>query len=216
MIKSKISKSKKFTTEKEISVFDISLRTGKEEVKGKLTIDTLKKTMRVNLGRPLKDYTSKEREYEQLAVLKEIFYCFCINECRRGRENISEHIEEYKFIDEMTREDRKTIIDYLMQYDLDEFDKYKRKEKIMYYIRSAYGRICEQKKYNRLIELEAINNFSDAEVRVFKKILSKYLNIKGIRGTYIDKSKEYNDVYMMQHLYCGFTIYYVYDFLIAS
>ena len=70
MMKVKISKSKKFTVPSEPTTFDISLRDEKEEVKGTLTIDTIKKTMRVDLGKPLTDYTNDRVEHEQLAVLK--------------------------------------------------------------------------------------------------------------------------------------------------
>ena len=60
-MKVKISKSKKFTVPSEPTTFDISLRDEKEEVKGTLTIDTIKKTMRVDLGKPLTDYTNDKR-----------------------------------------------------------------------------------------------------------------------------------------------------------
>ena len=78
MIKVKISKSNKFDVPSDPTSFDISLKNEKEELKGKLIIDSVKKTMRVNLGRALTDYTKRGVEHEQLALLKEIFYCFFI------------------------------------------------------------------------------------------------------------------------------------------
>lgn len=213
MMKVKISKSKKFTVPNEPTTFDISLRDEKEEVKGTLTIDTIKKTMRVDLGKPLTDYTNDRVEHEQLAVLKEIFYCFCITECKRTKNKVSEHVEEYKFIDVNTSENRKSIIDYIMQYDQNEFNGYKRKEKIISCIKSDYDRIKEQKNFNRNIELGIMTNFSRREIEVYKKILCKYLKSKGINGKLYNVSDKYNSAFKLEFSTYPFDAFIAFEFV---
>lgn len=215
MIKVKISKSNKFDVPSDPTSFDISLKNEKEELKGELIIDSVKKIMRVNLGRALTDYTKRGVEHEQLALLKEIFYCFCITECKKGKKSIEEHIEEYTFIDENKPEERKTIIDCLMCYSIKEFNEYKRKEKIIYNIKSTYDKIKKESKYKKLIELDLLINFSNNEIYVYKKILLKYLSSKGINGKIYNISNKYNEEFKMEFPFCyPLNPIYAYKFLI--
>jgi hypothetical protein len=219
MIKVKISNARKFAFSSNPSVYDITLKNKKEVETGKLYIDFTKKTIRVNFNRALTDYNDDVTEYEQLAVLKEIFYSFCITECKKRKNIISEHIEEYKFIDEQKREDRKTIIDYIMCYNVSEFDVYKRKEKIISHIRISYHKIkYEIKESKSVIELEPIADFSKKEMNVYKKILLKYLKSKGYNGKLIDVSEEVNRAFRIEfpYCYCKYNLFYAFKYEIIS
>ena len=78
MIKVKISKMKNFAISSKPASFDITLKNNNYIMKGEILVDFTKKTMRVYLDKAL-DY------YEQLAVLKAIFYSFCITEAKKTK-----------------------------------------------------------------------------------------------------------------------------------
>ena len=122
-------------------------------------------------------------------------------------------MEEYKFIDVNTSENRKSIIDYIMQYDQNEFNGYKRKEKIISCIKSDYDRIKEQKNFNRNIELGIMTNFSRREIEVYKKILCKYLKSKGINGKLYNVSDKYNSAFKLEFSTYPFDAFIAFEFV---
>lgn len=186
--KVKILKSKRLTTCCSPIYFEISLKTNNETFKGKLIIDRKKKTIRVNLGKPLNND-------EKLVFLKEIFYCFCITECRYSKNYTTEHIEEYIFIDENIKQNpRLSIIESIMQYDKSDFDQYNKKEKILSHIKFSYNKIVEANNMKlTFLELDPIFDYSKKEIEVYKKILIKYLKSNGFRGVLEAKKVMYND-----------------------
>lgn len=196
--KVKISKVRNLTTCCSPICFKISLKTDNETFLGKLIIDKEKKTIRVNLGKPLK-------KDEQLVVLKEIFYCFCITECRYKKNFTTEHIEEYIFIDEnINLNPRLSVIESIIQYDKSDFDQYNKKEKIISYIKFSFDKIIEANKIKvTFLELDPIFDFSKKEMEVYKKILIKYLKSKGFRGVLESKKVMYDESQMFGYYsYC--------------
>lgn len=203
--KVKISNVGKFANGDSPIYFDIILKKNKETFSGKLIIDRTKKLIRVNFGRPL-----EESKDEQLAVLKEIFYCFCITECRKKKNSTQEHIEEYIFIDENVKlANRRNVIDSIMQYDIFSFDQYIKKERMISYIKYAYDKIKQSKKMGiTKLELNNLYDFSKKELEVYKKILLKYLKSKGYRGKLESKKVIYNENEV--YGYCSFFYSYSY------
>ena len=204
MIKVKISKMKNFAISSKPASFDITLKNNNYIMKGEILVDFTKKTMRVYLDKAL-DY------YEQLAVLKAIFYSFCITEVKKTKNKISEHIEEYKFIDVQKSEDRKTIIEYLLEYDINDFNEYKRKEKIISQIKKSYDKISNGVKECKIeIKLDPISDFSYKEKNVYRSILQKYLKRKKYNGKLEDISHQYNNEFKFDYPnYYNFNLFYV-------
>lgn len=195
MIKVKISKVRKFAVSSEPTSFDITLKTSEYIQKGILVIDFTKKTISTDLKIPLSDES-------QLAVLKAIFYSFCITEAKRVKNKTSQHIEEFEFIDVPKRKIGKTIIEYLLEYDLKDFDEYRRKEKIIAQIKKSYDSICKGVKNKQIeIKLDPICNFSSKEEKVYKNILQKYLKRKKFNGVLQDVSREYNESFKGMYPY---------------
>lgn len=204
MIKVKISKIKNFAVSSKPASFDITLKNNNIIMKGEVIVDFTKKTVRVYLDKAL-DYN------EQLVVLKSLFYSFCITEAKRVKNRTSEHIEEYKFIDVQKREDRKTIIEYLLEYDIDDFNEYKRKEKIISQIKKSYDRISKGVKNGEIeIRLDPISDFSYKEEIVYRSILQKYLKRKKYNGKLEDISREYNSAFKFDYPnYYNLNLFYV-------
>lgn len=205
--KVKILKSKRLTMCCSPICFEISLKTNNETFLGKLIIDKEKKIIRVNLGKSL-------NKDEQLVVLKEIFYCFCITECRYKKDFTTEHMEEYIFIDENVKlNPRLSVINSIMQYDKSEFDQYNKKEKIISYIKFSYDKIVEANKMKvTFLELAPVFDCSKKEIEVYKKILMKYLKSNGFKGVLETKKVMYNDSEMFGY----YSYYYNYSFYMVT
>lgn len=107
----------------------------------------------------------------------------------------------------------KTIIENLMQYDIKEFREYKKKEKLMYYIKSSYDKIKKEICSSKAIKLQPMSNMSSGELNAYKQILLKYLNIKGYNGELRYNGYEYNKQYRAE-VPCHLNPYpfYVYEF----
>lgn len=205
--KVKISKARRLTMCCSPICFEISLKTNNETFLGKLIIDKEKKIIRVNLGKSL-------NKDEQLVVLKEIFYCFCITECRYKKDFTTEHMEEYIFIDENVKlNPRLSVINSIMQYDKSEFDQYNKKEKIISYIKFSYDKIVEANKMKvTFLELAPVFDCSKKEIEVYKKILMKYLKSNGFKGVLETKKVMYNDSEMFGY----YSYYYNYSFYMVT
>lgn len=98
MIKAKIYEVRNFFNLTKIC-FKITLQTDKKKREGVIIFDTKYKKVIVNLEKPLSNYSDNCTEYEQLAVLKEIFYRFCLKRYKNANLKISDAIEEYTFVD---------------------------------------------------------------------------------------------------------------------
>lgn len=88
-----------------------------------------------------------------------------------------------------------TILDSVMRCNISEFREYKKKEKVLYYLKSSYEKIKRESKYNNVIKLEPINNISEEEISAYKQMLSKYLIANGYNGELVDVGYEYNKMY---------------------
>lgn len=195
MIKVKIFKLKKFTISSEPITFDVTLKNNNIIMKGELSIDFSKRIIRVDFGKPL-------NSFEQLALLKEIFYSFCIKKAKITNKQIGLHIEEFIYIDINRKENRKNIIEYLLDYNINDFNEYRRKEKIISQIKKSYDRICNGiSNKESEIKLNIICNFSEGEKIIYKNILKKYLKRKKYNGALEDISGVYNEMYRYDYIY---------------
>ncbi len=202
MIKVKILKTKKFAYISEPS-FDITIKSGTRERVGTLNIDFEKKQISLFTPTIKGNYMPYDVQEETKVILKHIFYYFCITECRKVKNIVSEHVEDFVYVDlNFEFVEKKSIIDYLMNCDLKDFNEYKKKEKMIANIKNSYDIIVSESKIgNSYIRLQPICDFSDSKKYVYRKILMNYLKKKGYSGRLEDISDSYNSQFKMEYPY---------------
>ncbi len=219
MIKVIISDAKKFAKNFDVTSFDITIKNKRRIRKGTLKVDFDKNEFRLNAPCSVKEIDKEAIKAETLVVLKNIFYYFATTQVRRCKYKISNRVEEYTFIDE-TYEcvPKQSVIELLMQYDKDEFDEYRKKEKIITQVKLSYDTIAKEYKLgNKVIKLKAMYGLYDDEVELYKKVLIRYLKTKNIYGCLEDISKEYNIQYRLLNPYAyAFNWFYAFNFVVKK
>lgn len=135
MIKVKIIKENKFFYNVRPITFKAILKNKKERIVGSIKFNFIMENVEVDFKRRLS-------YYEKLAVLKSIFYSFCLNDIKLFRRKINIPIETFLFIDknEQTQE-KLSIIEEIMQYNISLFNCNRKKERLIYCIKESYEKI---------------------------------------------------------------------------
>ena len=111
------------------------LKNKKEQIKGNIVVDFINEIIEV-------DFKRKLSYYEKIAVLKEIFYQFCLNNIKAFRRNIDIPIETFIFKDKNEEsEEELAIINEILKYNFSEFNTNRKKEKIIANIKISYDLI---------------------------------------------------------------------------
>lgn len=128
MIKVKIIKENKFFYNVRPITFKAILKNKKERIVGSIKFNFIMENVEVDFKRRLS-------YYEKLAVLKSIFYSFCLNDIKLFRRKINVPIETFLFIDKNEQiQEKLSIIEEIMQYNISLFNcnRKKRKAYILY------------------------------------------------------------------------------------
>ena len=135
MIKVRIIRKNKFCYDIRPITFKAILKNKKERIVGSIKFNFIMENVEVDFKRRLS-------YYEKLAVLKSIFYSFCLNDIKLFRKKINIPIETFLFIDknEETKE-KLSIIEEIMQYNISLFKCNRKKERLIYCIKESYEKI---------------------------------------------------------------------------
>ena len=83
--------------------------------------------------------------YEKIAVLKEIFYEFCLNDIKFFRTSVNMPVEVFTFIDKNEENKQElSIIKEILNYNISEFNQNKNREKIISNIKISYDLIKKE------------------------------------------------------------------------
>ena len=83
--------------------------------------------------------------YEKIAVLKEIFYEFCLNDIKFFRTSVNILVEVFTFIDRNEENKQElSIIKEILNYNISEFNQNKNREKIISNIKISYDLIKKE------------------------------------------------------------------------
>ena len=135
MIKVKIIKENKFFYNVRPITFKAILKNKKERIVGSIKFNFIMENVEVDFKRRLS-------YYEKLAVLKSIFYSFCLNDIKLFRKKINIPIETFLFIDKNEETQEKlSIIEEIMQYNISLFNYNSKKERLIYCIKESYEKI---------------------------------------------------------------------------
>ena len=151
MIKVRIIRKNKFCYDIRPITFKAILKNKKERIVGSIKFNFIMENVEVDFKRRLS-------YYEKLAVLKSIFYSFCLNDIKLFRKKINIPIETFLFIDKNEETQEKlSIIEEIMQYNISLFKCNKKKERLIYYIKESYEKIKREKYINgKEIELTQV------------------------------------------------------------
>ena len=112
MIKVRIIRKNKFCYDIRPITFKAILKNKKERIVGSIKFNFIMENVEVDFKRRLS-------YYEKLAVLKSIFYSFCLNDIKLFRKKINIPLETFLFIDKNEKTQEKlTIIEEIMQYNI--------------------------------------------------------------------------------------------------
>lgn len=135
MIKVKIIKENKFFYNVRPITFKAILKNKKERIVGSIKFNFIMENVEVDFKRRLS-------YYEKLAVLKSIFYSFCLNDIKLFRRKINIPIETFLFIDKNEQiQEKLSIIEEIMQYNISLFNYNRKKERLIYCIKESYEKI---------------------------------------------------------------------------
>ena len=186
MIKIKISDVKDFRNSDIPQEFGVTLKNSKETMKGKLIID-----MPVNLIQ-LNDMPRALTDDERLALIKEIFYDFCITDFKFNATKVEGEIENYYFIDYNNVKTRKTLMQQIMEYELGRYTCSKKKEKILCNVLVLYKEIKNKTKGNDdTVQLDPLYGYTRGEIKTIIRILNALLQKEGYKGHVEDVSYKY-------------------------
>ena len=135
MIKVRIIRKNKFCYDIRPITFKAILKNKKERIVGSIKFNFIMENVEVDFKRRLS-------YYEKLAVLKSIFYSFCLNNIKLFRKKINIPIETFLFIDKNEETQEKlSIIEEIMQYNISLFNYNRKKERLIYCIKESYEKI---------------------------------------------------------------------------
>lgn len=135
MIKVRIIRKNKFCYDIRPITFKAILKNKKERIVGSIKFNFIMENVEVDFKRRLS-------YYEKLAVLKSIFYSFCLNDIKLFRKKINIPIETFLFIDKNEETQEKlSIIEEIMQYNISLFNYNRKKERLIYCIKESYEKI---------------------------------------------------------------------------
>lgn len=135
MIKVRIIRKNKFCYDIRPITFKAILKNKKERIVGSIKFNFIMENVEVDFKRRLS-------YYEKLAVLKSIFYSFCLNNIKLFRKKINIPIETFLFIDKNEETQEKlSIIEEIMQYNISLFNYNSKKERLIYCIKESYEKI---------------------------------------------------------------------------
>ena len=135
MIKVRIIRKNKFCYDIRPITFKAILKNKKERIVGSIKFNFIMENVEVDFKRRLS-------YYEKLAVLKSIFYSFCLNDIKLFRKKINIPIETFLFIDKNEETQEKlSIIEEIMQYNISLFNYNSKKERLIYCIKESYEKI---------------------------------------------------------------------------
>lgn len=188
MIKVKISNVKDFRNSDIPQEFGVTLKNSKEVLEGKLIIDMPVRLIQLNdMPRALSDD-------ERLALLKEIFYDFCITDYKFNATKVEGEIEDYFFVDYKAVKKRKTVMQQIMEYELGRYTCSRKKEKLLCNVLVLYKELKEKTKGNDdTVELAPLYSSSRAEIRTIIRILNALIKKEGFKGNIIDVSYRYTE-----------------------
>ena len=151
MIKVRIIRKNKFCYDIRPITFKAILKNKKERIVGSIKFNFIMENVEVDFKRRLS-------YYEKLAVLKSIFYSFCLNDIKLFRKKINIPIETFLFIDKNEETQEKlSIIEEIMQYNISLFNYNSKKERLIYCIKESYEKIKREKYINgKEIELTQV------------------------------------------------------------
>ncbi|MBO5477676.1 MAG: hypothetical protein J6A15_08000 [Clostridia bacterium] len=182
MIKIKIKDYKKFDYSPNPTTFEIILKNKREKIRGSLKVDFRDRNIEVDLPRRLS-------YYERLAVLKEIFYRFCLTKTKNTGIVVYRAVEEFEFIDKNSNEDFDTIIAELFSYGKVNFNAYKKKERVIANLCVSSNLILEAKNMgSSYVELQPMFDMTAKEIQVYKDMLIRYLDSLGVEIRLIEKT----------------------------
>lgn len=114
------------------------LKNKKERIEGDIDVNFINEVMEVNFKRRLS-------YYEKIAVLKEIFYEFCLNDIKFFRTSVNIPVEVFTFIDRNEENKQElSIIKEILNYNISEFNQNKNREKIISNIKISYDLIKKE------------------------------------------------------------------------
>lgn len=135
MIKVRIIRKNKFCYDIRPITFKAILKNKKERIVGSIKFNFIMENVEVDFKRRLS-------YYEKLAVLKSIFYSFCLNDIKLFRKKINIPIETFLFIDKNEQiQEKLSIIEEIMQYNISLFNYNRKKERLIYCIKESYEKI---------------------------------------------------------------------------
>lgn len=135
MIKVRIIRKNKFCYDIRPITFKAILKNKKERIVGSIKFNFIMENVEVDFKRRLS-------YYEKLAVLKSIFYSFCLNDIKLFRRKINIPIETFLFIDKNEQiQEKLSIIEEIMQYNISLFNYNRKKERLIYCIKESYEKI---------------------------------------------------------------------------
>ena len=115
-------------------------------------------------------------EVVRLAILKEIFYRFCVKS--------KESIENFKF-NYRNEKDSKTIIEELMNYESILYNENKKSESVIFAINDGYRQIKETDKVITTITLVAMSKLGWKYKTKAYQILKEYLTKNNVKGNLV-------------------------------
>ncbi len=174
-MKAKIKNSSKIEYSIKPQEFNVYLNTDEGKLQGVLKVNYISQKIYVDFKRLL---TMDER----IAVLKEIFYTFCV----KYRNNVGDYIEAYSFIDLMnveTDEDAegKVIIKELIE-EQTELDENKKKERLLYNVKWSVNIVRNAVKEGVNEKVLQPMIISSKENDMYKEMLIRVLNMYNIEG----------------------------------
>ncbi len=96
-------------------------------------------------------------------------------------------IEEYKFIVNGEESDNSlsVIEELILNYQLEDFNQYKKEEKIIYHIKLAYDKLKEKEKGDiEQICLQSLDGLSELEIGIYFNILTRLCGRLALKGNF--------------------------------
>ena len=176
MIKVKIFKTRRFKYSDSPISYEFIMKNAKEKISGDVIVDFQTETVKVNFERKLS-------YYEKLAILKEVFYRFCITSTKMLTETVEENIEEFQFIDLKSDKKGKSILEEALEYPQKDYSESKKKERALASIIVSYNEIVKRRKEGyKKIELQPLYDLGYEEAGAYYYILKRFLKTKGFKG----------------------------------